>query len=181
MRQRLIIAALSAVLFLSGWGGVFASATCRQDDESRAGVEESHACCRAQAKESAEKESADAESSATHCPLSEAVAPEKNAHGASADGGDATASAASIADARFADFAPDACAHCFVRSENPPARFALPEPPARKRADAPYTPGDGRLLNAPPVASYAPASVSRGGAPPGASPPRHVLHSVFLI
>lgn len=174
MRQRLLIAGLSAVLFLSGWGGVFASAMCRRADTHAAttGAEEGHACCRAQAKESAPS------SQSSHCPLSEASAPEKSAH-AGADGDRHDASFA--AGAHLVDLSADACTHCFVRSENPPARFALPEPHARKRTDTPQAARLAVLSDAPPVASYAPSALSRGGAPPGRSTPRHVLHGVFLI
>ncbi|HEV2707397.1 MAG TPA: hypothetical protein VGV59_15885 [Pyrinomonadaceae bacterium] len=178
MRQRLSIAMLSAVLFLSGWGGVFASAMCRGTEASgtaAADIEESHACCRMQAKESASSSA----SSSSHCPLAETVAPEQKAPAASAD--DVSADASAGAGGRFAESSADGCAHCFVRSENPPARFALPEPHARKRADAPHVPRPDRLADAPVVASYARPRFSRGGAPPGTATPRHVLHSVFLI
>jgi hypothetical protein len=180
MRQRVIIVGLSAVLFLSGWGGVFASAMCRRAEASVPATgagREPHACCRAETKESA----ASAESAPSHCPLSGVAAPETDAHTGSADDGHASSPASAAEGTRLSDGSPDACTYCFVRSENPPARFALPETHARKRADTPHAPRPGALSDAPPVASCAPANVSRGGAPPGASPPRHVLHSVFLI
>ncbi|HEX8852275.1 MAG TPA: hypothetical protein VF754_02250 [Pyrinomonadaceae bacterium] len=193
MRQRLLIAGLSAVLFLSGWGGVFASAMCRHAGLPAADAQESHACCRTEAAGAGLSSEATA---ASHCPLSESAAPETNAHAQASDGEHAPSpasstaasspavaseAASSVEAARVLDTSPDACAHCFVRSETPPARFALPETHARKRADT----ADAALSDA--VASVllvrlrAPLRVSRGGEPPGASTPRHLLHSVFLI
>jgi hypothetical protein len=191
MWQRLLITVLVAVLFLSGWGGVLASAMCwhagapagASADDS---VTEAPAdCCPTGAGES------------THCPMSKAQTGARRRDTSAASAVHQAASheatpveaaspldathALSAATRRQASGSPlHPCVFCPARSESPPAPVAAPAPDGARRDAAAHAPRANRLPAAPRV-SFAPAVIPSQGAPPGLGRTRHLLHSVFLI
>lgn len=169
MRQRLLINGLAIVLFVSGWGGVFAAAMCRHTE--RAGTtaasdtEELPACCRAEGQE------------ATHCSMPQGAQAQPDAETEHHD----AAQAAVDAQGEHAFAHPNgACRYCITPSEYPPAPVCVAEPGGSRRAHAAHAARVQKLLPALSV-QFIPAIIPSQGAPPGSRTTRHILHSVFLI
>lgn len=167
MRPRtLLLNALLLSLFASGWGSVLVAAFCPHEVKPIAEMSAHHDCCRA--KLAAEPEHCAADTSAAHEAMAmdemEAMPPVME----------------SAADALALGPPDGTCLHCVSRSGLPTPLVATRELEQKRRSviiSAPPAP----KLSILPVASFTPTQTLNRGAPPGATPRRHLLFSIFVI